>query len=191
MKKKLGVVNALYPLPTTIVGALVQGRPNFITIAHVGVLTVGEPECISLGMNKVHYSNQGIKDTKTFSVNIPSRDLVVETDYCGLVSGKKEDKSDLFEVFYGQLETAPMIAQCPVSLECRLHSVVDFPSYDIFIGEIIQTHADEAVLDGDKLDITKVQPLLFDMASKRYWGLGEDIAGCWNVGLELKKKRRG
>ncbi len=187
MKQKLGVLNGLYPLPTTLVGALVGGRPNFITIAHVGVLTVGEPECISLGMNKVHYSNQGIKENRAFSVNIPSEDLVKETDYCGLVSGKKVDKSTLFEVFYGQSSGAPLIAQCPVNMECQLYDVVDFPHHDIFIGQIVATHVDPTVLTDGVLDLAKVRPLLFDMPRKRYWRLGADFADCWRVGKELKK----
>ena len=92
MKVKLGPVNTLYPLPTTLVGALVDGKPNYITIAHVGIMDLGS---ISLGMNKVHYTNAGIKENKTFSVNLPSVELVKETDYCGLVSGKNVDKGEL------------------------------------------------------------------------------------------------
>ena len=164
-----------------------EGRPNFITIAHVGVLTVGEPECISFGINKNHYTNQGIKDNQAFSVNLPSEDMVAAVDYCGLVSGKNTDKSQVFEIFYGELAAAPMIAQCPVTMECRLHQVVDFPRHEIFIGEIIETHAEESVLKGGKPDIAKIKPCLFDMHSKRYWRLGSDFAGCWKEGLKLKR----
>ena len=89
----------------------------------------------------------------------------METDYVGLVSGKNTDKSKLFELFYGELEAAPMIQSCPVAMECRLHSVVDFTTHDIFIGEIVATHADERVLKDGKINLTAVQPLLFDMAS--------------------------
>jgi flavin reductase (DIM6/NTAB) family NADH-FMN oxidoreductase RutF len=76
-------------MPTTLVGALVNGKPNYSTIAHVGIL---DPGTVSLGMIKVHHSNAGIKENGTFSVNIPSAKLVRETDYCGLVSGKSLDK---------------------------------------------------------------------------------------------------
>ena len=103
MKTELGAVNCLYPLPTTLVGAHVKGKPNFITIAHVGIMDLGS---LSLGMNKVHYTNDGIKENGAFSVNIPSMAMVKETDYCGIVSGKKRDKSVLFDVFYGELQTA-------------------------------------------------------------------------------------
>lgn len=183
MKEKLGAVNALYPTPTVLVGAMVNGAPNFCTIAHVGIMT---HDHISLGMGKIHHTNAGIKENKTFSVCLPSESLVVETDYCGMVSGKKTDKAALFEVFYGELETAPMIRQCAVCMECRLARIVDFPTHDVFVGEIVQTHADASVLADDTIDVSRIKPLLFDMNSRKYWSLGGEIAKCWNVGRQLK-----
>lgn len=191
MKKKLEPVNLLYPTPTVLVGAVVNGRPNFITIAHIGIVNHARPYLISLSMGKAHYTNTGIKENKVFSVNIPSENLVAETDYVGLVTGKKVDKSTLFEMFYGELEDAPMITRCPVNMACRLHDTYDTPTHDLFIGEIVETYADDSVLDGSNVDISKVQPLLFDMSSKKYWSLGPDLADCWRVGMTIKKKRRG
>jgi flavin reductase (DIM6/NTAB) family NADH-FMN oxidoreductase RutF len=75
MKMELGAKNCLYPLPTTLVGALVNGKPNYTTIAHVGIMDL---ESVSLGMNKLHYANLGIKENKTFSINIPSTKMVKE-----------------------------------------------------------------------------------------------------------------
>src|SRR5665811_2476702 len=83
MKIELGALNCLYPMPTTLVGAMVEDRPNFITIAHVGIM---DPGSLSLGMSKAHYTNAGIKQCGTFSVNLPSAEMVEETDYCGPVS---------------------------------------------------------------------------------------------------------
>ena len=182
MKEKLGAVNALYPTPTVLVGATVNGKPNFITIAHVGIMTHSH---ISLGMGKGHHTNGGIKENKTFSVCLPSENLVVETDYCGIMTGKKTDKATLFDIFYGELKTAPMIQQCKVCMECRLDRIVDFPTHDVFVGEIFQTYADESVLSGKKIDVSKLKPLLFDMNSRKYWSMGGEIAQCWNVGKQL------
>ncbi|MGE5533249.1 MAG: flavin reductase family protein, partial [Bacillota bacterium] len=139
MKKELGAKNCLYPMPTVLVGAIVNGKPNFITIAHVGIMDL---ESVSLGMNKRHYTNHGIKAAKTFSINIPSKTMVKETDYCGLVSGKEQSKSDIFKTFYGTLKTATMIEQCSVNMECELIKTVDFPNHDIFIGKITNTYCD-------------------------------------------------
>ena len=188
MKTKLGGINVLYPTPTILAGTLVQGKANFNTIAHVGIMNYADPHCISLSMAKMHYTNMGIKENRTFSVNIPSENLVAETDYCGIVSGKKTDKSKVFRTFFGELETAPMIEDCPVNMECRLYDIMDLPTHDVFIGEIVQTYADESVLTEGVVDIAKVRPLLFDMSSKKYWALGGVVANCWNIGKEVKKR---
>ena len=172
MKKKLDGINVLYPTPTTILGAIVEGKPNFITIAHIGIVNHAKPYLISFSLAKPHHTNPGIRENKTFSVNIPSEDLVVETDYVGLVSGKKTDKSNLFEIFYGELENAPMIKECPINMECRLYDTYDTPTHDLFIGEIVETFADESVLTEGKVDLAKLKPLLFDMSSVKYWSMG-------------------
>jgi flavin reductase (DIM6/NTAB) family NADH-FMN oxidoreductase RutF len=190
-KKKLDPVNVLYPTPTVLIGAVVNDRPNFITIAHIGIVNHAHPYLISLSMGKAHYTNAGIKENNAFSVNIPSENLVAETDYVGLVSGKKVDKSSLFDLFYGDLETAPMIRNCPVNMACRLHDTYDTPTHDLFIGEIVETYADESVLDQSAVDIARVKPLLFDMSSKKYWSLGPAVADCWRAGMAIKKKQRG
>ena len=192
MKKNLGRGNALYPSLTTIVGAHVDGRPTFLAIAHVGIMNHGEPQYISIGSNKAHYTNPGIRENGQFSVNIPSMDQVEVTDYVGLVSGRKTDKSGVFDIFYGELEAAPLIVDCPVNMECRLHQIVDFPTHEVFIGEIVATHAQEEVLGefrrGPAIDLEKVRPLLFDMASVGYFSLGRRVADAWSVGKKLKEK---
>ena len=188
MKTNLGPVNALYPSLTTIVGAVVGGRPNFLAVAHVGIMNHGTPQYISVGINKAHHTGPGIREHGEFSVNIPSEDLLVKTDYVGLVSGKKTDKSTVFELFVGELKFAPLIAECPVCMECRVYQVVDFPSHEVFIGEIVATHAEAAVLDeAGKVDIARVRPLLFDMASAAYWSLGHRVARAWDAGKALKR----
>jgi len=182
----IGPVNALYPMPTTLVGATVNGKPNFLAVAHVGILNHGTPQYLSIGLAKVHYSNAGIHENQTFSICLPSEDLMVETDFCGIMTGKKTDKAALFDLFYGELKTAPMIRQCPVNMELKLHDVLDFDTHDIFIGRLVQTHADDSVLKAGKIDIAKLRPLLFDMASVQYWRLGPPVGKCWNVGKTLK-----
>ncbi len=183
----IGAVNALYPMLTTLVGATVNDKPNFLTVAHVGILNHGTPQYLSIGLGKVHYTNAGINRNRSFSICLPSEELMVETDYCGLKTGKKVNKAALFDIFYGELKTAPMIRQCPVNMELRLHDVLDYDTHDIFIGELVQTYADDKVLTNGKIDLSKLHPLLFDMASVKYWRLGEAVGNCWNVGKTLKR----
>lgn len=187
MKQNLGPINALYPSLTTIVGAHVDGKPTFMAIAHVGIMNHGQPQYLSFGISKIHHTNKGMLANRQFSVNIPSVDQVAETDYVGLVTGKKTDKSKVFEVFYGELEAAPLISSCPVAMECELHEVLDYQTHDIFVGRIVATHADEAVLKEGKIDPARVRPLLFDMASVGYHALGERVADAWSVGKQLKQ----
>ena len=94
----IGPVNALYPMPTTLVGATVNNKPNFLAVAHVGILKHGTPQYLSIGLAKFHYSNIGIHENKTFSICLPSEDLMAETDYCGIMTGKKTDKGALFDI---------------------------------------------------------------------------------------------
>jgi len=185
MKVKLGAKNCLYPMPTVLVAANVNGKPNYITIAHAGIIAF---DFISVSMSKRHYTNTGIKENKTFSVNIPSVEMVKETDYCGSVSGKNVDKSQLFETFYGELETAPMVKECPINMECRLIQTVDFPNHDIFIGEVVETYCDEQCLTDGIIDVSKVQPFLFVWNDKSYWKLGKRFAKAWEVGKELENR---
>jgi flavin reductase (DIM6/NTAB) family NADH-FMN oxidoreductase RutF len=183
MKKEMGPMMGLYPMLVILVGALVDGKPNYATIAHVGIIDFTH---LSVSMGKSHYTNAGIKANRTFSVNLPSQAMVKETDHCGLVSGKKEDKSGIFKTFFGSLETAPMIEECPLNMECKLIQTIDMERHDVFIGEIVQTYFDENCLDSGKPDFEKIAPVLFSPAA-HYFRLGERFASAWSVGKELKK----
>jgi flavin reductase (DIM6/NTAB) family NADH-FMN oxidoreductase RutF len=185
MKVELGAKNCLYPLPTTLVGALVDGKPNYVAVAHLGI---NDFETISIGLHKNHYTNIGIRANKTFSINIPSVNLIKETDYCGIVSGRNHDKAILFKTFYGKLKTAPLIEQCPINMECQLTQTIDLPTHDLFMGKIVNTHADPAILTNGIVDFEKIQPILFVLNDQTYYGLGKKLAKAWNIGNELSNK---
>ena len=93
----------VYPMPVTLVGAQVEGKANFMAVGWVSRVNANPPY-IGISINKNHYTTKGILENGSFSVNFPSADMVKKTDYCGIVSGRKEDKSKLFEVFYGKIE---------------------------------------------------------------------------------------
>jgi len=181
MKRAIGPKPCLYPMPTTLVGANVNGSPNFEAVAFCGILE-SNPPLISIGSGSRHHTNAGIKDNGTFSVNLPSANMVEVTDYCGVVSGKKVDKSTLFDVFYGELETAPMIDECPVCLECKLVDTLTYDVHDVFIGEIVQVYMDESVLDGDKPDIRKIDPIIYSHLQGGYWRIGDFLGDAFKMG---------
>ncbi|MCB2187198.1 MAG: flavin reductase family protein [Deltaproteobacteria bacterium] len=184
MKKNLGAQNLLYPSLTVLVGAHVHERPNFLAVAHVGIMTMEE---ISVGLGRIHHTNAGIREHGEFSVNIPSQDQMALTDYCGLITGKNTDKSGVFELFYGELAHAPLIWNCPVVMACRVERVVEFPQHEVFVGRVVESHADHDVLTDGKVDLAKVRPILFDMPQKKYWALGAPVGRAWHEGLALKK----
>lgn len=188
----LGAVNGLYPSLTTIVGSVVDGNPNWMTVAHVGIMNhaMGDiPQYLGISVHPSHHTNVGIREHGQFSINVPSRAMLEVTDYVGIVSGKSTDKSGLFEVFQGTLEFAPMIAQCPLTMECRVRQTVIVGEHELFIGELVQTYACLECLTDGKIDMSKVDPLLFDFTRILYWSLGEVAGKPWNAGKALKKSR--
>lgn len=177
--------NLLGPTVIVLVGANVAGKPNYTTVAYVGIFARNS---VSVAMSKSHYGNAGIKENKTFSVNIPSEEIVVQTDYCGMVSGNKVDKSGVFKTFYGEMETAPMIEECPLNIECKLTQVYDNGNGETFIGEIVETYANDDCMTNDLVDYSKVNPILFVTEETNYWKLGPRFAEAWKVGEALKGK---
>ena len=185
-KKTLGPKTLLYPMPVVIVGAIVNGKPNFNTIAYCGVVQ-SQPPMLSISMDKKRYTHAGIMENQTFSINIPSEEMVKVTDYIGIVSGSKVDKSSLFNVFYGQLNTAPMINECPINIECSVISIMDFGGKnDMIVGKIIETYSDEKYLSDDVPDIKKVNPVVFTRFDHKYWKIGECIGEAFEIGKSYR-----
>lgn len=182
-KVKLGPQTLLYPMPAALVGALVGDKPNFMTAAWCAIAAY-KPPAVAVAVQRTRYTLQGIQDKGSFSVNIPSCDQVKEVDYCGIYSGKKKDKSSIFGVFYGTLETAPMIEECPLNLECRLAHTMELGSHVQVIGEIVETYIHEDCLTTGKADPAKVNPLIFAPGTMQYHRLGETIARAFHVGQE-------
>ncbi|MFW9989004.1 MAG: flavin reductase family protein, partial [Candidatus Odinarchaeota archaeon] len=107
-----------------LIGANVEGNPNYLVIGYSCPFDFGK--YIFFSLSKTRYTTIGIHENMTFSVNIPSEDLVEKTNICGNKSGRDIDKSSLFDNFYGELKTAPMITECPVNMECLLINTIDF-----------------------------------------------------------------
>lgn len=172
-KTQFGPQLFIYPLPTVIVGALVDGNPNFNTIAYCGVAQ-SVPPMLSISMDKRRFTNRGIRQNGSFSVNVPSRKMLAVTDYIGTHSGAAIDKAALFDIFYGKIPTAPLIVQCPVNIECELAETMDFGGKnDLFIGRIVETHAGADFLTEQFPDLKKIDPLLYTRHDHRYWSIGE------------------
>jgi flavin reductase (DIM6/NTAB) family NADH-FMN oxidoreductase RutF len=162
-KNKMGPGALLFPMPAVLVGGRAKdGRVNFTTIAWAGVVN-SMPPMIGAGIRKSRFIHELIMESGVFSVNIPSHEQAAEVDYCGCVSGRKQDKASRcgFTVFYGGLENAPLIEECPMNITCRVEKIVELPSHDYFIGAVaeIYRNADPASGPGDEME--KISPLVF------------------------------
>lgn len=187
-KIKLGKRLPFLALPMCLAGAKVDGRPNFCAIAWFTMID-DEPPTIGMVMGKKRKTKDGILENRTFSINIPDSKLAVETDWCGLNTGYKVDKSGVFEVSYGALGSAPLIDSCPISLECKLSQVIELEGVDLVIGEIEEVHMDERCMTRGKPDPSKMDPLLLLMPGGPYFSLGQKVADAYKVGKGFKPKK--
>lgn len=177
-KKNLGSLLALYPKPVTVVGTKVEGKVNWLLVAHTGI--IGHDR-ILVSMSKRHYSNQGIKELKKLSVNLVSREMLPQADYVGSVSGKTVDKSDVFAYHIGE-NGSPVIDVSPLTMECNVVDIYGTESFDNFICTVVNTYASPDVLDHNgKLDYTRLKPVLFEFPTYSYLATGEVIGKCLNL----------
>ena len=185
---KITIEKNLFCLPwtQTLLGTHVNGKVNFMALDWLTRVNY-QPAMLGICVNKAHVSNAAIRDTNEFSVNIPSVDMVGVTDYCGIVSGRKVDKSKLFDVFYGDLKSAPLIIDCPLNIECRLVQSVDLPSNTFFIGEIVNIYSEEKYIDNGKPDVRKIRPFLLTMPDNRFWAVGEQVGNAWKDGVKFRE----
>jgi len=189
---KITIEKNLFCLPwtQTLLGTHVNGKVNFMALDWLTRVNY-QPAMLGICVNRGHASNAAIRQTGEFSVNIPTVDMVAVTDYCGIVSGNKEDKSKLFEVFYGELRSAPLITACPLNIECKLVQTVDLPTNTLFVGEIRNIYSEEKYLENGKPDVKKVRPFLLTMPDNRFWSVGEQVGTAWKDGVAYKEKLGG
>jgi flavin reductase (DIM6/NTAB) family NADH-FMN oxidoreductase RutF len=188
MKVSLGPLPYVYPIPIILAGANVHGRPNYATLGDCGLMGINPP-LVYISSHRDHYTNIGILENGTYSINFPSTRLLAVTDYCGIVSGRTVDKSQLLDTFYGDLGTAPMIRECPVNLECRVVKEFSIQHRQIFIGEVVQAYVDEEYVlerDGRRTvaDLTRLDPILYAL-DNRYYRAGEPIGTGYAEGRAL------
>jgi|WetSurMetagenome_2_1015567.scaffolds.fasta_scaffold345511_1 flavin reductase (DIM6/NTAB) family NADH-FMN oxidoreductase RutF len=189
-KKTYGPQTWLFPYPTVLIGTVFEGKTDFAPYAWCGIAG-GDPPAFSVSINNRRFTLRGLNQNHTFSVNIPSDDMVRETDYCGMVSGKDADKAKAckFKIFYGRLKTAPLIEQCPVNLECEVFQVLELGDHSLVIGKIVQSHVSESCLTEGKPDIMKIKPILYSMGTgPQYNAVGDILGRGFHIGKTLLRQ---
>ena len=186
MQKDIGSVMGLYPTPLTIVGTVVDGRVNFLPVAHVGVV---EHHSFLISVDNAHdFTHKGIRANNTISVSLINRPLLEAADYCGTVKGAETDKSDVFKYHFGDVAGAPILDDAPVSMECEITDTVHVGNFTNYILKPVHTHVQEEFLtDRGKIDYEKVSPILFEFQSAKYLSTGKVVGDCWKIGKDYRK----
>lgn len=178
MKKNIGPVLALYPTPLVVVGAIVDGKPNWTLVGHLGI--IGHDR-VMVSMAAPHYSNRGIRENKALSINIVDEAMLKKADHVGCVSGNKEDKSQVFACSIGA-GGAPIIGEAPVAMACTVEDTYESPGFESFICKITATYADENVLTEDgRINYRALKPVLFEMPTYEYLRTGEVLGRCMKL----------
>ncbi len=179
--------NVFIPMPVILVGSLLKGKANFMTAGWVSRVNANPP-WIGVGINRAHATPEAVIANAGFSVCFPRRADLDKTDYCGMVSGAKVDKSSLFTLFYGGIKTAPLIEEASLNLACTLVETVSGPSNFFFVGEIREAYAAESCLEGGRINPARADYLILTMPDNTYRSLGDEAGRAWEAGRKLMKK---
>ena len=189
MKKNLGVVPAVYPMPVLIVAA--YGENEKVNAMNAAWGMICDMDKIALFIDEDHKTTQNLLKTKAFTVSIADKANIEVADFFGIASGNT--MTDKFERTGCKAEksrfvNAPIIEEFPVVMECELCEVVKTESFYCIVGKIVNTAAEESVLsENGKVDPQKLNALIFDQFQSGYYVSGEKVGKAWNAGKELMK----
>lgn len=188
MKKSLGAKTLLYPTPVVVVGTYdPAGRPNVMTASWAGICC-SQPPCLAVAIRPATATHGHICQRKAFTLSLPSEDFVRQADYFGLVSGRQADKFAASRLTPARSERvdAPYVQEFPLVIECRLAHQFELGLHTLFVGEVLDVKADEAVLGPEGLvDVLKLRPLLFTPDTQGYYGVGRFVGRAFSVGHQL------
>lgn len=182
--------NMLYPVPPVLVTCHnKKGESNMLTVAWAGTIC-STPAMLSISVRKERYSHAMLMETGEFVVNLPTEDLVWETDEAGVRSGRDLNKWESLHLHQeeGKILSVPMISECPVNMECKVKQVLELGSHDLFLAEIVAVHVDSALLDEKKrLQLEKAKLLAYSHG--QYFGLG-NVLGSFGFSVRKGAKKK-
>ena len=191
MKKDLGIVDAIYPMPVLMVAAYDEnGKVNVMNAAW-GQIADDDKVIIFIGEGKKTWLN--ILASKAFTVALADEKHMDVADFFGIASGNKID--DKFErtgyhAVRSDKVNAPIIEEFPVVMECELLEHLKDEYVSAIVGRIVNVKADEEVLDEKgRVDVTKTRALIFDQFRSGYYVTGEKVGLAWNAGKDINLKK--
>ena len=190
MKKSLGAKPIVYPTPVFLVGSYdADGVANIMNAAWGGLCS-SEPASVAVSIRQQRHTFDNVLLQQAFTINIPQSNQAIAADFFGIVSGRSGDKiaQSGLSVERAEHVNAPILAECPLVLECLLITTHDLGAHTQFVGEIVDVKVEENCLDEKgQPDIKKVDPLLFAPGNSAYFSIGEYVAQAFSAGLALKK----
>ena len=186
MKKRLGAVERLFPMPCVLVVGGTMGEADTLAVAWINVVS-STPPTVAMGLRKTRRTLELIhSNAGEFTINVPDTSLAPQVDYCGIVSGKSIDKfaATGLTLVPGVASGTPMIAECPYNIECRTTHEVEVGEYIVVFGEILECHAEESILrEGtDIIEMDFLDPLAYIAGAREYRGLGPKLHDAYKAG---------
>jgi len=190
-KTQLGPCVTFFPQPTTLVTSVdEQGLVNVMTASWAGIVSK-TPPTMAISLNKGRLSYANILKTGSFTVNAVPTGLAVEADLCGIRSGRDCDKVAMagLDLEPGLHQAAPLVADAPLNVECRLVQEVELGDYRLLLGEILDIHALAEAIDAEGgIAAAPFDPLVYLGGVREYWSLGDKVADAYKAGLCLCDK---
>lgn len=187
MRKKLDLTEGIFPMPVLMVAT--YNDDGSVNVMNAAWGTMQERGTVALNLTETHKTVKNIKARGAFTVSIADAAHVVEADYFGVVSGNREAK--IFEksgltAQKSELVDAPIILEFPLCLECEFLEYQDGDYGVGVIGKVVRITADEGVMDGERVDMTKVDAIAFDPYTHGYYRVAERVGEAFKDGLKLK-----
>lgn len=185
MKQTWKPGNMLYPLPVVLVSTRgLDGKDNLITVAWAGTVCTNPP-MLSISVKKIRYSYQALHDTGVFVVNLTTKVLVKATDYCGVRSGRDEDKWERLKLTKEEADLVPvsMVGESPVNIECRVVEEKELGSHVMFLAKVVNVHVDDRYMDEKgRFCLEKAEPIVYSHGV--YFNLDQKLG---TFGYSVKK----
>ena len=180
----------LAPAPPALVSCGTMEEHNVLTAAWTGIVN-SEPPMTYVSIRPQRHSHSIIQENGEFVINLPTEAIVKATDLCGVKSGRDVDKFALAGLTAepSNLVAAPGIAECPISLECKVREVTSLGSHDMFLADIVAVDVDPKYVD-EKGALHMEKAGLLAYAHGDYFGLGKQL-GTFGFSVRKKPLKKG
>jgi len=190
MKISLGGKPLVYPTPVFVIGTYDKNsKPNVMTASWSGICC-SDPPCLAVSLRKATYTYGNVMEQKAFTVNVPSKKFIHETDYFGSVSGKKLDKllATNLTAIKSELVNAPYIKEFPLTLECTVVHTFELGLHTQFVGEILDIKIENSCIDEDgRPALELVDPFVYAPGKGGYYSIGERLGSAYSIGDIFKR----